>query len=69
IRVREIDCRITSSAGILCVVHLLGRGEADAVPRCPAVHLRLRAAAEAQQLRPEFFDKVQQASNRGSCCS
>ena len=47
------------------MVHLLGRGEADAVPRCPAVHLRLRAAAEAQQLRPEFFDKVQQASNRG----
>ena len=47
------------------MVHLLGRGEADAVPRCPAVHLRLRAAAEAQQLRPEFFDKVEQTGNRG----
>ena len=47
------------------MVHLLGRGEADAVPSRPAIHLGLGAAAKAKQLRPEFFDEVQQASNRG----
>ena len=47
------------------MVHLLRRGEADAVPCRPAIHLRLRAAAEPQQFCPEFLDEVQQASNRG----
>ena len=47
------------------MIHLLGRGEADTIPCRPAVHLALCAAAEPQQLRPEFFDEVQQASNRG----
>ena len=65
IRVRKIYRRVTSGTGILCVVHLLGRGEADTIPRRPAVHLGLGAAAEAKQLRPEFLDEVQQASNRG----
>ena len=47
------------------MVHLLGRGEADTIPCRPAIHLGLRAAAESQQFRPEFLDKVQQAGNRG----
>ena len=46
------------------MVHLLGRGEADAVPCRPAIHLGLRAAAEPQQLRPEFLDEIEQAGNR-----
>ena len=61
--IREIDRRVAPGAGILCVVHLFGRGEADAVPRRPAVHLRLGAAAEPQQFCPEFLDKIQQASD------
>ena len=64
IRIREIDRRVAPGAGILRVVYLLGRGEADTIPRRPAVHLALCTAAEAQQLCPEFFDEVQQASNR-----
>ena len=63
--VREIDRRITSGTGILRVVHLLGRRKADTIPRRPAIHLRLRATAEPQQLRPELFDKVKQTCNRG----
>ena len=47
------------------MAHLFGRGEADTIPRRPTVHLALCTAAEAQQLCPEFFDEVQQASNRG----
>ena len=65
IRVRKVDRRVTSGAGIFRVVHLLGRGEADAVPCRPAVHLGLGAAAEPQQLRPELFHEVQQTRNRG----
>ena len=47
------------------MAHLFGRRKANAVPSGPTVHLALCAAAEPQQLRPEFFDEVQQASNRG----
>ena len=47
------------------MVHLLGRGEADTIPRRPAIHLGLGAAAKAKQLRPEFLNEVQQARNRG----
>ena len=65
IRVREIDRRVTSGAGILCVAHLLRRRKTDAISSCPAVHLRLRAAAESQQLRPKLFHEVKQADNRG----
>ena len=65
VRIRKVDRRITSSAGILCVVHLLGRREPDTVSSRPTVHLGLGAAAEPQQFRPEFLYKVQQASNRG----
>ena len=65
IRVRKVDRRITSGAGILCVAHLLGRRKADAVSSRPAVHLGLCAAAEPQQLRPELLDEVQQAGNCG----
>ena len=64
IRVRKIYRRITSSAGIFRMAHLFGRRKANAVPRRPAVHLGLRAAAEPQQLRPELLDEVQQAGNR-----
>lgn len=46
------------------MAHLLGRCESDTAPCRPAVHLALRAAAEPQQLRPEFLDKVEQAGNR-----
>ena len=46
------------------MAHLFGRRKANAVPRRPAVHLGLRAAAEPQQLRPELLDEVQQAGNR-----
>lgn len=63
--VREVDRRVAPSAGILRVVHLLGRGEADTIPRRPAIHLGLGAAAEPQQFRPEFLDEVQQPRNRG----
>ena len=59
VRIRKVDRRVTSGTGILRVVHLFGRGEADAVPRCPAVHLGLRTAAEPQQFCPEFFDEIQ----------
>ena len=65
IRVCEVDRRITSGTRILCVAHLFGRREADTIPCRPAVHLGLRAAAEPQQLRPELFDEVKQAGNRG----
>ena len=65
IRVRKVDCRVTSGTGILRMTHLLGRGKADTIPRRPAVHLALRAAAESQQLCPEFLYKVQQPRNRG----
>ena len=65
IRVCEVDRRITSGTRILCVVHLLGRRKTDTVSSRPAVHLGLRAAAEPQQLRPELFDEVKQAGNRG----
>ena len=61
--IREIDRSITSGAGILRMVHLLGRGEADTIPCRPAVHLALRAAAESQQFRPELLDEVQQTRN------
>ena len=47
------------------MVHLLGRGEANAVPCRPAVHLRLGAVAKAKQLRPEFLNEVEQTRNRG----
>ena len=47
------------------MVHLLGRRKANAVPCRPAIHLGLGAAAKAKQLRPEFFDEVQQAGNCG----
>ncbi len=63
--IRKVDRRIAPGTGILRVVHLLGRGEADTIPCRPAVHLGLRAAAEPQQLRPELFDEVKQAGNRG----
>ena len=46
IRVCEVDRRIAPGTGILRVAHLLGRREADTIPRRPAVHLALRAAAE-----------------------
>ena len=65
IRVREIDRRITSGAGILCVAHLLGWRKTDSIPCRPAIHLGLRAAAEPQKLSPEFLYKVQQPRNRG----
>ena len=65
IRIREIDRRVSSGTGILGVAHLFERGEATAVPRRPAVHLALRTAAKVKQLRPEFLNEVQQASNRG----
>ena len=65
IRVCEINRRIAPGTGIFRVVHLLGRRQANAVPRRPAVHLALRAAAKAKQLRPEFLYKVQQPRNRG----
>ncbi len=64
IRVREVDRRISSRAGILCVAHLLGRRKTDSIPCRPAIHLGLCAAAEAQQFCPELLDEVQQASNR-----
>ena len=63
--IREIDRSISPRAGILGMTYLLGRGEADAVPRCPAVHLTLRAAAEPQKFRPELFDEIEQSRNRG----
>ena len=47
------------------MAHLVGRRELHAVSRCPAIHLALCAAAEPQQFRPEFFDEVEQACNRG----
>ena len=47
------------------MAHLFGRRKADAIPRRPAVHLALCAAAKPQQLRPEFLNEVQQAGNRG----
>ena len=47
------------------MIHLLGRGEADAVPSRPAVHLALRAAAEPQKFSPELFHKVEQTSDCG----
>ena len=47
------------------MTYLLGRGEADTVPRRPAVHLALRATAEPQQLCPELLNEVQQSRNRG----
>jgi len=47
------------------MVHLLGRGEADTIPRRPAIHLGLGAAAKAKQLRPELLNEVQQTRNRG----
>ena len=65
VRIREIDRSVTSGAGILRVAHLLGRGEADAVPSRPAVHLALRAAAEPQKFSPELFHKVEQTSDCG----
>lgn len=46
------------------MAHLFGRREPDTVPRRPAIHLALGAAAEPQQLRPEFFDEIEQAGNR-----
>ena len=65
VRIRKVDRSISPSAGILRVVHLLGRRKTDTVSSRPAVHLGLRAAAEPQQLRPELFDEVKQAGNRG----
>ena len=65
IRVRKVDCCVAPSAGIFRVAHLFGRRKADAIPRRPAVHLALRAAAEPQQFSPELFDEVEQARNRG----
>ena len=47
------------------MAHLFGRRKTDTVPSRPAIHLGLRAAAESQQFRPELFDKVEQACNRG----
>ena len=47
------------------MAHLLGWRKTDSIPCRPAIHLGLGAAAEAQQLCPEFLDEVQQASNRG----
>ena len=47
------------------MVHLLGRGEANAVPRRPAVHLGLGATAESQKFSPELFHKVEQTSDCG----
>ena len=47
------------------MAHLVGRRELHAVPRRPAVHLGLRAAAEPQKFRPELFDEIEQSRNRG----
>ena len=63
--IREIDRSISPRAGILDMTYLLGRGEADTVPRRPAVHLALRTAAESKQLCPELFHEVEQTGNRG----
>ena len=63
--VRKVDCRVSPRTRVFRMAHLFGRGEPDTIPCRPAVHLRLGAAAEPQQLRPEFLYKVQQPSNRG----
>ena len=46
------------------MAHLLGWRQTDSIPRCPAIHLGLGAAAEAKQLRPELFHEIEQAGNR-----